>query len=49
MARRARWLVGHQFMGHPEGRAQKLGLRAGYGDIIILKERVPKEPKAAAE
>ena len=49
MARRARWLVGHQFMGHPEGHAQKLGLRAGYGDIIILKERVPKEPKAAAE
>jgi hypothetical protein len=40
--RRARWLVGRQFAGHPEGHAQKLQLRAGYGDIIILKERVPK-------
>lgn len=40
--RKAWWLIGQHYTGHPEGRAQKLQLRAGYGDIIILKERVPK-------
>ena len=47
--RKARWLVGHQFAGHSEGGAEKLHLRAGYGDIIILKERVPKETKRGGE
>jgi hypothetical protein len=44
--RKAWWQVGHQFAGHAEDGAQKLHLRAGYGDIIILKERVPKEAGA---
>jgi hypothetical protein len=44
--RKAWWQVGHQFVGHPEGSAQKLRLRAGYGDIIVLKERVPNGPEA---
>jgi hypothetical protein len=47
--RKARWLVGHQFAGHSEGGAQKLHLRAGYGDIIILKERKPKGPEAKGQ
>jgi hypothetical protein len=47
--RKTRWLVGHQFAGHSEGGAQQLHLRAGYGDIIILKERKPKEPKSRGE
>lgn len=48
-ARKTRWQVGHQFSGHPEGGAQKLHLRAGYGDIIILKERKPKGPEAKGQ
>jgi len=44
-ARKSRWLVGHQFAGHEEAGAKKLYLRAGYGDIIILKERQPKGPE----
>jgi hypothetical protein len=46
--RKARWQVGHQFAGHPEGNAQKLRLRAGYGDIIILKEHKPNGPGVAS-
>jgi hypothetical protein len=48
-ARKTRWQVGHQFAGHAEGGAQKLLLRAGYGDIIILKERQPKGPEARGQ
>lgn len=48
-ARKAHWQLGHQFAGHPEGGAQKLLLRAGYGDIIILKERKPKGPEAKGQ
>jgi hypothetical protein len=47
--RKTRWQVGHQFIGHPEGGAQKLNLRAGYGDIIVLKERKPKGPEAKGQ
>jgi hypothetical protein len=48
-AHKARWLVGHRFAGHPEGSAQKLYLRAGYGDIIVLKERKPKGPNVSGQ
>jgi len=48
-ARRARWLVGHQFAAHDEAGAQKLYLRAGYGDIIIFKEHKPKGPDTRAQ
>jgi Putative adhesin len=45
---KTRWQVGHQLVGHAEGSAQQLHLRAGYGDIIVLKERKPKGPEAKA-
>jgi hypothetical protein len=48
-ARKTRWQVGHQFAGHPEGGAQKVRLRAGYGDIIVLKERQPKGPETLGQ
>jgi hypothetical protein len=47
-ARRARWLVGHQFAGN-EQVGRKLHLRTGYGDIIILKERKPKGPETRGQ
>lgn len=40
------WLVGHEFSGAANGAAQKLRLRAGYGDVIILKIRQPEYPTA---
>lgn len=48
-ARKPWWQVGRQFAGRPGSTAQKLYLRAGYGDIIILKARKPKEPEAGAK
>jgi hypothetical protein len=42
--RRLRWLIGHSFVATPAANAQKLHLRAGYGDIVILKIREPQEP-----
>jgi hypothetical protein len=41
---RTTWLVGHDFTAPANDRGQKLHLRAGYGDIIILKIRQPEEP-----
>jgi hypothetical protein len=38
------WLVGHEFNGAANGAAQRLRLRAGYGDVIILKIRQPEYP-----
>ncbi len=37
-------LLGHSFMGNPPGNAQKLYLRIRYGDIIILRQRIPQPP-----
>jgi hypothetical protein len=44
-SRRA-WLVGQEFSGAANGAAQKLRLRAGYGDVIILKIQQPEYPGA---
>jgi hypothetical protein len=41
---RRAWLVGHEFNGAANSAAQKLHLRAGYGDVIILKIRQPEYP-----
>jgi hypothetical protein len=41
---RRAWLVGHEFNGVANGAAQKLRLRAGYGDVIVLKIRQPAYP-----
>ncbi|HXK02945.1 MAG TPA: hypothetical protein VMS37_11110 [Verrucomicrobiae bacterium] len=38
--KRARWLTGHRFSSEPAGTTHKLYLRAGYGDILLMK--VPK-------
>jgi hypothetical protein len=44
--KRRPWLVGHEFSGGANGGAQKLRLRTGYGDIIILKIQQPEYPAA---
>jgi hypothetical protein len=44
--RRTRWLIGHYLLDHSAATAQKLFLRVGYGDIVILKIRKPEEPGA---
>jgi len=37
-------LLGHSFMENPPGSAQKLYLRIRYGDIIVLRQRIPQPP-----
>jgi hypothetical protein len=44
---RTRLLLGHDFTQPENTGGQKLRLRAGYGDIIILKVRQPEYPAAA--
>ncbi len=39
--KRAALLLGHSFMENPSGSAQKLYLRIRYGDIIVLRQRIP--------
>lgn len=41
-------LLGHSFMENPSGAAQKLYLRIHYGDIVILRQRIPQPPAPAA-
>jgi hypothetical protein len=38
------WPFGDQGSAEPSGAAHKLNLKVGYGDILILKTRVPQEP-----
>jgi len=33
------WFFNHQFAEHPSGAAEKLYLRIGFGDIVLLKKR----------
>jgi hypothetical protein len=33
------WFLNHQFAEHPSGAAEKLYLRIGFGDIVLLKKR----------
>lgn len=42
--RRTRWLIGHSFVYEPTASAQQLHLRAGYGDIVIVKIETPRAP-----
>ncbi len=44
--RRKRWFIGHYYADQTGANPQKLHLRAGYGDIVILKINVPQEPAA---
>lgn len=41
------WLLGHRMVKQDSPAAHKLNLRVGYGDIIILKTRIPKTPGPA--
>src|ERR1022692_544251 len=38
------WLLGHQSASENSQAAHKLNLRVGFGDIVILKTRVPAPP-----
>jgi len=38
------WLLGHRSVSENSQAAQKLNLRVGFGDIVILKTRVPAPP-----
>lgn len=40
-----RWLTGHRWVSEPAGDgAHKLNLKVGYGDVVILKTQLPKQP-----
>jgi len=39
------WLIGHRIVDENSPAPHKLYLRVGFGDIIILKMRVPKPPE----
>jgi hypothetical protein len=40
-----RWLIGHRIVNEDSSQAaHKLNLRVGFGDVVILKTRVPKAP-----
>ena len=43
--KRSHW-IGHSFTDQPATGAQKLYLRTGYGDVILLKIRQPQAPPA---
>jgi hypothetical protein len=43
--KRRRWLVGHRSVSENSQAAHKLNLKVGFGDIVLLKTRVPKAPE----
>jgi len=44
-SRRTWWLLGHGFSAAPTTAAHKLYLRAGFGDIVVLKDNRPAAPR----
>jgi hypothetical protein len=42
----SRWLVGHRSTKDESAAPHRLNLKVGFGDIILLKIRVPKAPEA---
>ncbi len=44
LEKRRFWLLGHRVEKQDSQTAHKLNLRIGYGDIIILKTRIPQAP-----
>ena len=38
------WLVGHRSLSENAASPQKVNLKVGYGDIVLLRTRVPKAP-----
>ncbi|HEY6340650.1 MAG TPA: hypothetical protein VIY49_04090 [Bryobacteraceae bacterium] len=45
--KRRHWLTGHRWESE-ETAGHKLNLKVGYGDVVVLKIRVPKAPAPAA-
>jgi len=43
--KRTGWLLGHRSVDENSAAPHKLNLRVGFGDIVILKIRVPKPPE----
>lgn len=43
--KRTLWLIGHRIVNENAPGAHTLNLKVGFGDIIILKTRVPKPPE----
>jgi hypothetical protein len=43
--KRRPWLIGHRTVYEDSKAAHKLNLKVGFGDIMILKTRVPKPPE----
>jgi hypothetical protein len=43
--KRLRWVLGHRIVNEDSAATHKLNLRVKYGNIVILKTRVPKAPE----
>lgn len=49
LEKRTGWLLGHKSVDEDAAAPHKLNLKVGFGDIVILKIRVPKSPEPTAE
>ncbi len=47
--KRMAWFVGHRSNVENSAAPHKLNLRVGFGDIVIVKTRVPRPPEPAAQ
>jgi hypothetical protein len=47
--RRRWWLAGHRTVSQSSTSAHKLNLRVGFGDIVLLRIRVPKAPDSLVQ
>jgi len=47
LEKRTRWFIGHRSVDANSAAPHKLNLKVGFGDIVILKTRVPKFPDPA--
>jgi hypothetical protein len=46
--KRTGWFLGHRGIDNNSAAPHKLDLKVGFGDIVILKIRVPKSPESTA-
>ncbi len=46
--KRTGWILGHKSVAVDSAAPHKLNLKVGFGDIVILKTRIPKSPEPAA-
>jgi hypothetical protein len=49
LEKRMGWLLGHKSVDENSAAPHKLNLKVGFGDIVILKIRIPKSPEPTAE